>query len=181
MRLRNVTGPRGLGVLLLGATLLVLGGFSVPPAAAGLNRMTEVYLRYIPSPNCLDADNSQGSVNGMKAQIWACHGGANQRWRWGSAVDWTTITNGINGKCLDADTSRGVYPGMKVHLWSCHGGINQKWSVNPSTARIQSALPEYGYMCLDADNSAGSIGNGAKIQLWPCHAGLNQAWADLGS
>ncbi|WP_406327928.1 alpha-L-fucosidase [Streptomyces sp. NBC_00203] len=114
---------------------------------------------------CLD-DDSAGSADGTRVQIYDCNGSLAQLW---------TVNSGgtvqILGKCLDA-YGGGTANGTRVQLYTCHGGANQQWRasggalVNPASGR-----------CLDVPgfNSA----NGTQVVLWDCNAGANQRWTSF--
>ncbi|NUT50033.1 MAG: right-handed parallel beta-helix repeat-containing protein [Saccharothrix sp.] len=121
------------------------------------------------SGRCVDIPNS-ATANGTQAQLWDCHGGANQRF---------TLTSGkqlqVAGttKCLDAN-NQGTANGTAVVIWDCNGQTNQQWNVNANgtVTGVQSGL------CLDA-NGAGTA-NGTKVILWSCNGGANQQWSLRG-
>ncbi|MGM1064955.1 ricin-type beta-trefoil lectin domain protein, partial [Saccharothrix sp. Mg75] len=119
----------------------------------------------VQSGRCVDVPGTT-ATNGTQAQLWDCHGGANQRF---------THTSGrqlqLSGtKCLDA-SNQGTANGTAVVVWDCNGQANQQWDVNADgTVRgVQSGL------CLDA-NGAGTA-NGTRIILWSCGGGANQRWS----
>jgi hypothetical protein len=71
---------------------------------------------------CLDV-RGERTANGTAVQLYACHGGANQRWRIGSDG---TIRSAQSGRCLDVSGQR-TQAGTRVQIWDCHGGSNQRW------------------------------------------------------
>ncbi|MDT7787731.1 MAG: hypothetical protein QOF58_6150, partial [Pseudonocardiales bacterium] len=117
------------------------------------------------SGRCLDV---AATSNNTRPRLWDCGSGANQRWSYTSAKQFT-----IGGKCLDA-SGGGTANGTAAILWDCHGGLNQQWNVNAdgSITGAQSGL------CLDA--SGNGTANGTLIQLWSCHGGTNQQWSLRG-
>ncbi|SDH46914.1 Ricin-type beta-trefoil lectin domain-containing protein [Lentzea fradiae] len=116
------------------------------------------------SGRCLDVATT---ANNSAARLWDC-GGANQRWNYTSARQFT-----IGGKCLDA-SGGGTANGTAAILWDCHGGLNQQWTVNAdgSITGAQSGL------CLDA--SGNGTANGTPVVLWACHGRANQQWSLRG-
>ncbi|WP_231114819.1 RICIN domain-containing protein [Lentzea aerocolonigenes] len=114
------------------------------------------------SGRCLDV---AATSNNTRPRLWDCGSGANQRWNYTSAKQFT-----IGGKCLDA-SGGGTANGTAAILWDCHGGLNQQWNLNAdgSVTGAQSGL------CLDA--SGNGTANGTQIQLWTCHGGANQQWS----
>ena len=70
------------------------------------------------------AASPAGTGNGVKVQIYSCHGGDNQKWRVNSDG---TIVGVQSGLCLDA-VGQGTGNGTLIQLYSCSGGSNQKWS-----------------------------------------------------
>jgi hypothetical protein len=115
---------------------------------------------------CLDASSSDFGSNGAKVQLWDCHRGLNQEWRFDEAG---RVVNG-GGKCLDANGPDFLLNAGKVQIWDCHDGLNQKWHFDKS-GRIVNG----GGKCLDA-NAPDIQSNGGRIQLWDCHSDLNQVW-----
>lgn len=117
------------------------------------------------SGRCLDV---AATSNNTRPRLWDCGSGANQRWNYTSAKQFT-----IGGKCLDA-SGGGTANGTAAILWDCHGGLNQQWNLNAdgSVTGAQSGL------CLDA--SGNGTANGTQIQLWTCHGGTNQQWTLRG-
>lgn len=83
---------------------------------------------------CLD-DDSAGSADGTRVQIYDCNGSLAQLWTVNS--DGTVQ---ILGKCLDA-YGGGTANGTRVQLYTCHGGANQQFRasggalVNPASGR----------------------------------------------
>ncbi|MET8159400.1 non-reducing end alpha-L-arabinofuranosidase family hydrolase, partial [Sphaerisporangium sp. NPDC005289] len=71
-----------------------------------------------------------GTGNGAKVQIYSCHGGANQQWRYNSDGSITGVQSGL---CLDA-TGQGTANGTTIQLYTCHGGTNQKWTWSGGTS-----------------------------------------------
>lgn len=116
-----------------------------------------------PDGKCLD-DTGDSSANGNKIQLWACNGGAAQRWTY--AQDGTLR---INGKCLD-DAGYGISAGTKLQLWSCLNHTNQMWSP-VFAAELQGTLSG---LCL-AD-PGGSTRNGTQVELARCLGGDSEAW-----
>ncbi|MER5267051.1 RICIN domain-containing protein [Actinosynnema sp. NPDC002837] len=117
------------------------------------------------SGRCVDIPGS-ATTNGAQAQLWDCHGGANQRF---------THTSGkqlqvAGTKCLDAN-NQGTANGTTVVIWDCNGQTNQQWNVNANgtITGVQSGL------CLDA--SGAGTANGTKLILWSCGTGANQQWS----
>jgi photosystem II stability/assembly factor-like uncharacterized protein len=70
---------------------------------------------------CLDVANA-ASDDRTAIQVFACHGGANQRWR--LQDDGRLI--GLAGKCLDMEGG-GTADGTPAVLFGCHGGDNQRF------------------------------------------------------
>jgi hypothetical protein len=84
---------------------------------------------------CLDADNSQGFVNGAKVQLWDCFNDVtnhpNQWWNFGPDGAFSSLPNrwGNGAKVLDANNagSTAGQNGDKVQIWAFLGGSNQSW------------------------------------------------------
>jgi len=107
---------------------------------------------------CLD-DTGNSSANGNKIQMWACNGGAAQKWTY--AEDGTLW---INGKCLDV-IGNGTSAGTGVQIWSCTGAGNQQWVPADSTQLIN---PVSDFCLTDPGNSSA---NGTKLQISYCGTG----------
>jgi type 1 glutamine amidotransferase len=81
-------------------------------------------LRGAGSGRCLDVSGAS-QANGAPAQIWDCHGQANQQWTSTSAGELRVY----GGKCLDVNGA-GTADGTAVIIWDCNGQDNQKWRLN---------------------------------------------------
>jgi hypothetical protein len=84
---------------------------------------------------CLDADDSQGFVDGAKVQLWSCFHDSvnhpNQWWNYGPPSNYTVLPLlwGGGAKVLDANNygpSAGQN-GDKIQIWQYLGGSNQIW------------------------------------------------------
>ncbi|PWK78654.1 ricin-type beta-trefoil lectin protein [Lentzea atacamensis] len=117
------------------------------------------------SGRCLDISGAS-TANGAQAQLWDCHGGANQRFTYTSGKQLQVYGN----KCLAAGNG-GTGNGTAVVIWDCNSQAGQQWTVNANgtITGVQSGL------CLDA-NGAGTA-NGTRIILWTCNGGGNQQWS----
>ncbi|WP_327002286.1 ricin-type beta-trefoil lectin domain protein [Dactylosporangium sp. NBC_01737] len=157
------TGALMLALIAGGATLL---SPTRPAVAATVGSPTPIVGGQ--SGRCVDVPGSS-TVNGTQAQLWACHGGANQQWTYTSSRQLTVYGN----KCLDA-SGQGASNGTPAIIWDCNGQANQQWNVNAdgTVTGVQSGL------CLDA--SAFGTANGTKVQLWTCTGAANQQWAQSG-
>ena len=124
-------------------------------------------LRSAAAGRCLDVPG-QSTAPGAQAQLWDCHGGANQTWTHTSAGE-MTVYAGDTRRCLDASGASAAN-GTAAIIWTCHGGSNQKWSRNGNgtITNVGSGL------CLDLAGSA--TNNGAKAVLWTCDGGRDQQW-----
>ncbi|MGZ3145817.1 ricin-type beta-trefoil lectin domain protein [Lentzea chajnantorensis] len=118
----------------------------------------------VPSGRCADVPGSS-TANGAQAQLWDCHGGANQGWTYTAGKQLV----GYGSKCLDA-YGWGTTNGTKVVTWDCSGGANQQWNVN-ADGTITNAASN---LCLDASGRA--TANGTLLVLWSCSGQPNQQW-----
>ncbi|MET8759430.1 ricin-type beta-trefoil lectin domain protein [Lentzea sp. NPDC004782] len=120
-------------------------------------------LRGTASNRCLDITGG-AQTNGTLAEIWDCHGQANQTFT-STASGELRVYN--NTKCLDV-TGAGTANGTAVEIWDCNGGTNQQFTINTDgTVRAAGAAK-----CLDATGTA----NGAKVVIWDCNGQTNQKW-----
>ncbi|KAJ7249759.1 ricin B lectin domain-containing protein [Mycena haematopus] len=122
--------------------------------------------------DCLDLTNG-ATTDGNIIQIWACTGGANQKWTLTTGPGSTTpppttghvIEPGASSNtCLTAPTNAN---GGTVVVQPCNGSTGQAWTQNGQTIVV------YGNMCLDVTN--GSSSNGVKMQIWSCTPGVGGA------
>ncbi len=139
-----------------------------------------VHLDVAENPWCLDANTTQGGVNGTRVQIWTCNQQSQQEWAFYQVSgDIYDVVNVRFGKCLDADFNHINQNGDQVQLWTCNGSQWQQWvfpGIGGSPLGIFPFSCYYNLNALDADNSR-PIGNGTKVQLWWPTGGLNQNWS----
>jgi len=110
---------------------------------------------------CLDMNG--GTRNGASANLWNCHGGANQRFR----LDGEQLK--VGDRCLDVQGgNRGN--GAGVIAWSCNGQQNQRWRMGWD-GRIRSQLTG---KCLDVRDGRAKAGQ--QVMVWDCNGGDNQRW-----
>ncbi|MEO3796026.1 ThuA domain-containing protein [Nonomuraea sp. B10E15] len=119
-------------------------------------------LRGAGSNRCLDVSGAS-RANGAQAQIWDCHGQANQQWTSTSAGELRVY----GGKCLDVNGA-GTADGTAVIIWDCNGQDNQKWRVNADGSITAVGANK----CLDVSGTA----NGTRARIWACTGGANQRW-----
>src|SRR5208283_4081897 len=94
--------------------LMTLCGMVLSSLLCGANEIRGI------ANKCLDVRGGD-SDNGTPVEIWPCHGGANQEWRFVHGE-----LPGVGDKCLDV--KGGVSDdGTLIILWRCHGSANQKW------------------------------------------------------
>ncbi|MFD8411014.1 non-reducing end alpha-L-arabinofuranosidase family hydrolase [Streptomyces sp. NPDC059650] len=143
----------------------VVNALKTAPATTGGTSTGAI--KGVASGRCIDIDRST-TVNGTQAQLWDCHGRANQRWTHTSGKQLVIYGN----KCLDA-RAKGTSNGTAVVIEDCNGGVSQQWNINTNgtIAGVQSGL------CLDAVGAA--TANRTKIQLHSCWSGGNQKWTGL--
>ncbi|AUG78663.1 1,4-beta-xylanase [Kitasatospora sp. MMS16-BH015] len=125
-------------------------------------------IKGVPSGRCIDI-NGATTANGTQAQLWDCHGQANQRWTYTAGKQLMVYGT----KCLAA---KGTGNGTPVVIDDCNGGADQQWNANAdgSIAGVQSGL------CLDAVGAG--TANSTKIQLYACWSGgSNQKWTGLAA
>ncbi|WP_231618763.1 RICIN domain-containing protein [Nonomuraea sp. SBT364] len=119
-------------------------------------------LRGVGSNRCLDV-NGASQANGAPAQLWDCHGQANQQWTSTGAGELRVY----GGKCLDVNGA-GTADGTAVIIWDCNGQNNQKWRLN-SDGTITAVGAN---KCLDVGGTA----NGTRARIWTCNGAANQKW-----
>lgn len=114
---------------------------------------------------CLDINGGQANNNGATVQVWDCHGGINQQWRWERGA----LVSGTN-KCLSMRPDQVGQSGGRVTIWDCTGGPNQQWR------REGAMLINEAGKCLAA-NPGMMNQNGGPITVWDCRGGANQQWS----
>ncbi|WP_329061130.1 ricin-type beta-trefoil lectin domain protein [Streptomyces sp. NBC_01429] len=143
-----------------GAAMYIVtgGGVSDPGTSFGLRGQD--------SGRCLDITGAS-QVNGALAEIWDCHGGANQSFTSTSAGELRVYNN---TKCLDV-YDNGTASGTAVEIWDCNGQSNQQFGVNSDGTTTAVGANK----CLDVAGAA----NGAKVQIRDCNGGGNQKWTKV--
>lgn len=117
---------------------------------------------------CLDVHGAEAGRDGARVQMWTCHGGPNQLWRFEGA----TLVSAAGG-CLDVhggdlQQRSSARPLARVTTYACHGRTNQRWRPSPDGALVSDAGG-----CLDVEG--GAIHQvGQRVISWPCHGGANQ-------
>ncbi|MEO3805985.1 ThuA domain-containing protein [Nonomuraea sp. B1E8] len=119
-------------------------------------------LRGVGSGRCLDVSGAS-QANGAPAQLWDCHGQANQQWTSTGAGELRVY----GGKCLDVNGA-GTADGTAVIIWDCNGQNNQKWRLNDDGSITAVGANK----CLDVNGTA----NGTRARIWTCTGGANQRW-----
>ncbi|ADJ49531.1 alpha-galactosidase [Amycolatopsis mediterranei S699] len=118
------------------------------------------------SGRCLDITGAS-QANGTPAEIWDCHGGANQAFTSTAAGELRVYGN---TKCLDV-SGNATANGTAVAIWDCTGGGNQQFRLNGDGSITAVGANK----CLDVNGAA--TANGSKVQIWDCSGGSNQKWA----
>lgn len=99
---------------------------------------------------CIDIQGASQS-NEALAQIYPCHNGMNQRWKFVSNGSGRYRMMALHSrKCLDvkgADQGSG----RNVQQYTCHGGANQLWEVIPYGTNVEFKV-QHSDKCLDASN-----------------------------
>ncbi|WP_043633231.1 ricin-type beta-trefoil lectin domain protein [Nonomuraea candida] len=152
----NVTVADGAWPAAARAVMAAAGPRNRPPAATGP-------VEHVGSGRCLDV-NGASQADGAAAQLWDCHGQANQQWTSTGAGELRVY----GGKCLDV-TGAGTADGTAVIIWTCNGQDNQKWRHNADGTITAVGAGK----CLDAAGTA----NGARARIWTCTGAAGQKWA----
>jgi hypothetical protein len=116
---------------------------------------------------CMDVTGA-AMTPGTPIQLYACHGGINQRFTYHPDTQELRAYND-SSMCLDASSGIGQ-DGDRLIIWPCNSGANQKWSFNINNNEIRGINGK----CVDA--SGGNVANGAVVQIWSCNTGTNQSW-----
>ena len=127
--------------------------------ASGQGPASQVWLQN--GGRCLD-DPGSAATAGTRLQIWACWGGASQRW--------TVAQDGslrISGACA---AEAGTGNGAAVQMAACDGSAGQRWQVGTGAQLINAASGK----CLD--DTGWRTANGTQLQVWACDGGSNQHW-----
>jgi hypothetical protein len=193
-------------IVALALTMPALMGLAAPAAGAAVTPMAKTATSAPAAPNsvfegdygitneafgpgstrrCLDADTTQGGVNGNKVQIWDCNALIQQDWHFyetGPGSEVFYIVSVKYGKCLDQDLNTLGTNGTRVQLWDCNYQKQQLWYLpwftggSPNVGFHQFYANAATRFVLDADSSHG-LGNGSVAQLWQNLGGQNQFWA----
>ncbi|MBU2669605.1 RICIN domain-containing protein [Actinoplanes bogorensis] len=141
------------------------GGLGLGPKAWAMgNRRGDQMIVGAGSNRCLDVPGGRAD-DGLRIQLYDCHGGPEVRWSWQNGA----LVNSRTGKCLDVAGGR-TTAGTPVQQWACLGNGAQKWQLTNGTLRN----PNSG-KCLDAD--AWGTANGTPLIIWDCgQAQSNQTW-----
>ncbi len=127
-------------------------------------------LRGDASQKCLDVVNGSTAA-GAPIQIWDCHSGANQSWRFGQN---DTIIGAGSGRCLAAS---GTTNGSVTTIETCQPTeARQRWGRTGDGKLLNMASGR----CLDV--TAASTSAGARVQVWDCQSQWNNAhqlWGTL--
>jgi len=120
---------------------------------------------------CLDAYNWG---IGPWAQMYPCHGGANQVWTLNKGFGDGTLelfySHQGTYKCLDGVAGRG----QQLTVWGCDRSLGQRFRQRGAT-EFEMVLESVRYpgQCLDVSN----WGRDAAVILWDCHLQANQVWS----
>ncbi|AZM93769.1 hypothetical protein D1J60_35170 (plasmid) [Streptomyces sp. W1SF4] len=112
---------------------------------------------------CAD-DNTGGTADGNRIQIWDCNGSNPQQFE--------IRENGevrILGKCVDAANH-----GTLVQLWTCNGTGPQQW-LPQADGSLYNPMNN---RCMDLPQ--GRTDNGVQLQLWECNGTNPQRWLTTG-
>ncbi|WP_084599582.1 RICIN domain-containing protein [Actinoplanes subtropicus] len=130
-------------------------GFIYTPAAVMLvNRATG---------KCLDVSD-WSTADAANVQLWACHGGANQRWRIEPLADGTSrIINLNSGKALDV-ADCGTADGTNIQQYEWWNNACQRWSTTETdNGWVRLLNPNSGKVADVADCNAA---DGTNVRLW---------------
>lgn len=122
---------------------------------------------------CLDIPYSNYS-KGIRATIYRCTGGNNQKWVWNYGTDFSIRPMGNTSMCLDLKDQK-YNNGTHIYLWKCDGGQSQQWDVPliSNSAWIYQIKIHGSNNCLD---SAG-FGETQPVHLYTCNtANGYQRW-----
>lgn len=118
---------------------------------------------------CLDVFN--GVSQGAHVQMFACHGGANQKWRF----DTTSVhVAQAAGDCLETACTG---TNCAVKRSKCqHGKTSQQWVFKLDPSKRNTLYNPPSGKCLDIWGGCYWKGNNCKAAIWPCNNNPNQAW-----
>ena len=115
---------------------------------------------------CLDV-NGGSTGDGAAIQLWDCHGGNAQVWRYDPRT--LRLENAASRKCLDI-TGGGTANGTPVQQYTCNAGPAQVWRRNPDGGLWN---PNSG-KCLSVAGDGMTRGN--LIQIINCDGNAAQVW-----
>ncbi|MFD8978422.1 ricin-type beta-trefoil lectin domain protein [Streptomyces sp. NPDC059564] len=137
---------------------LAVHNHSTVPSAAGTSLVSGVS-----DTKCAD-DNTGGTADGNRIQIWDCNGSGPQQFE--------IRENGelrVLGKCVDAAAN-----GTLVQLWTCNGTGPQQW-LPQADGSLYNPMSN---RCVDLPQ--GRTDNGTQLQLWDCNGSNPQRWPAPG-
>lgn len=174
-----------LGVLTVAAVGAVGTTVVVSPSAA---QATNVDFEYTLNPvhnsgKCLDIQGGS-TANGARLVQYACHGGANQRFRFvritGSFYNIRPVH--VSGKCLEV-AGASTADRARIVQFACDNGTQQMFRLlddsAPDVAGFSSRIRAHpSGKCLDVEG--GSSANSAPVVQFTCTGGSNQRFFGLG-
>jgi hypothetical protein len=122
---------------------------------------------------CLDV-NGWSADDGADVQLWTCHGGANQRWRFEGLTDGTSrLINTASGKALDA-ADCGTTDGTDIQQWTWLDNACQRWSaIDTDSGWMRLRNPNSGKV---ADVANCGSADGTDVRLWTWLDNYCQQW-----
>lgn len=151
-------------------SLAVTGSFvCASPSPASAQAAPSDWFSLVTLGKCVEVHGTDVGLDGARVQIWGCHGGPNQLWRYES--NGTLIS--ASGGCLEIHGGELGRDGARVQMWPCHGGANQQWQLGSDGSLRNSAggcLDLQGWRTVD----------GARFVGWTCNGKDNQRFALRG-
>ena len=115
---------------------------------------------------CLDVE-AANPVDGTPVNIYRCHGGENQRWRFDLTSTPQRVV-GLGDKCLIPG------PDNRMVIGAC-GGLADLWQLVTTRPSSPSALVNVATgLCLDVEGAVPA--DGTPTRLFTCHGGAHQIW-----
>ena len=137
---------------------------------------TETYqIRSVDEPGkCIDVQGASTS-NGALVQIYGCHGGNNQKWRFvDNGNHRFRIVAQHSNRCLDVK-SAALNDGRNVQQYTCHGNGNQSWQVLQEPGDVVKLVVDHSGKCLEAKD-AGIFGQDDILEQRSCSGNDRQEW-----
>lgn len=125
------------------------------------------------SGKCLDV-NGASTASGAAVIQWACHTGANQKWKLEDAGGgYWRVKAGHSSMCLDL-ASQSTANAVGLVQATCGNGTSQQWATEDVGGGALRLKSRYSGLCVDVDRA--NKDDGASVIQYACFDSANQQW-----